>query len=378
MSAKKKAELTVTKTAAINPLKAIGLAVAQNVLERENVIRGFQLAVLTQENILMVGKPGLAKSMVAREFCSAFQGNYYEILLDKQTTKDEVIGGIAPEKLMQGKFEREIEGTIRKADIAFLDEVFKCNSSTLNALLGIMNERVFTERGVKNPVPLQTAVAASNELPDQKELGAFDDRMAIRFEVQPIENEDNFLRMMKGSGRVVVPTMTFSELAELQAKVDLVAETADFDDAILRLSRALRNEGIYVSDRKWRKSYRIAKANAVLNDRDTLDVTDLEALEDVLWTSPEQQKTIKRLIASVTNPLGEKIVKLTDAIKEQFDLWNTGKADAMEAGMKIGDSVKKLNALGDSAKNEKLAKALAYGKETRMKVLDGTPANVGK
>lgn len=372
--ARKKAELTVAAPVVSNPLKAIGNAVAKNVKERESVVRGFQLAVLTKQNILMIGKPGLGKSMIAREFCGAFQGNYYEILLDKQTTKDEVVGGISPEKLMQGKFERDTEGTILTAHIAFLDEVFKCNSSTLNALLGVMNERKFTERGVARSLPLQTAVAASNELPDQKELGAFDDRLGLRFEVQPIEDEDNFLSMVKGSGRVQVPTMTLDELAEMQAKVDQVADTDETDEAIVKLARSFRNEGLYVSDRKWRAARRIMQASAVLNDRDSLSLDDFDVLEDVLWSTPEQQKTVKRLIAAVTNPLGEKIVKITDSVKELHDLWANDKLDLMEAGIKIGDAVKKLQALGDPTQNEKLAKAIQYCKDTRLKVLDGSPA----
>jgi MoxR-like ATPase len=57
--------------------------------------------------------------------------------------------------------------------MAFLDEIFKASSSILNALLTILNERVYHNGAERQAVPLQALIAASNELPsEQEELSA--------------------------------------------------------------------------------------------------------------------------------------------------------------------------------------------------------------
>lgn len=382
MSAKKNANLVVTKNNVAAPLVAVGEAVKQNCKEREDVVRGLQIALICKENILLIGPPGTGKSMVASQFCSALNGTFFQILLDKQTTKDEVVGSVAVEKLVQGKFEREKKGSVLDADIAFFDEVFKCNSSTLNANLSIMNERIFTERGVAQKLRLQSVVAASNELPEGRELAAFDDRLPLRYDVQPVEDDDNFIAILTRRGQVEVPKIAVEQLAVIQQAVQVMAYDeagqADGLEMMRNLKRAFSNEGLYISTRKWQKAWDIVCANTLLSGRYEVIAEDLEILEHALWSKPEERKTVKRLIAKITNPIGEEIVKHTDAIRELYDLWNSSKLDAMEAGIKIGDSVKKLEKLGKPTENEKLAKAIAYAKQTRMAVLDGTPAGSKK
>ena len=48
-----------------------------------------------------------------------------------------------------------MEGFLPDADVAFLDEVFKANSSILNALLTLLNERVFDNGRSRIEAPLR-------------------------------------------------------------------------------------------------------------------------------------------------------------------------------------------------------------------------------
>jgi hypothetical protein len=53
-------------------------------------------------------------------------------------------------------------------------------SAILNALLTLLNERLFDNGNERLPVPLLCLVGASNELPESEELDALYDRFLIR------------------------------------------------------------------------------------------------------------------------------------------------------------------------------------------------------
>ena len=63
-------------------------------------------------------------------------------------------------------------GYLPTAEVAFIDEIFKANSAILNALLTLLNERLFDNGSERFEVPLLCLVGASNELPESEELDA--------------------------------------------------------------------------------------------------------------------------------------------------------------------------------------------------------------
>ena len=88
-----------------------------------------------------------------------------------------------------------------EAHIAFLDEIFKANSSILNAILTLINERIFHNGKEVVPVPLLTLFGASNELPEEEELTALYDRFLLRFVVNYIAEDFRFLRMLESQAQ---------------------------------------------------------------------------------------------------------------------------------------------------------------------------------
>ncbi|NIO11306.1 MAG: AAA domain-containing protein, partial [Deltaproteobacteria bacterium] len=67
-------------------------------------------------------------------------------------------------------YRRVTSHKLPEAHIAFLDEIFKANSSILNAILTLINERLFHNGKDVVSVPLLTLFGASNELPEDDEL----------------------------------------------------------------------------------------------------------------------------------------------------------------------------------------------------------------
>jgi MoxR-like ATPase len=61
-------------------------------IERDELVDGALAAVLAKQHMLMLGPPGTAKSMLAKEVCRRIGGVYFEWLLTKFTTPEEIFG----------------------------------------------------------------------------------------------------------------------------------------------------------------------------------------------------------------------------------------------------------------------------------------------
>ena len=60
--------------------------------------------------------------------------------------------------LENDEYVRKIAGYLPTAEVAFVDEIFKANSAILNALLTLLNERLFDNGNQRFPVPLMCLV----------------------------------------------------------------------------------------------------------------------------------------------------------------------------------------------------------------------------
>jgi MoxR-like ATPase len=181
-------------------LRRLRDALLDGLVERDEPIRLALLAVLAGEHVLLLGDPGTAKSMVARRLHHAFaSGGYFERLLTRFTVPEELFGPLSIQGLEQDRYERVVAGYLPSATVAFLDEVFKANSAILNALLTLLNERLFDNGTRRMVTPLAAVVGASNELPKGEDLSALYDRFLIRLQVAPVSKE-GFRALLKLRG----------------------------------------------------------------------------------------------------------------------------------------------------------------------------------
>lgn len=152
-------------------------------VNKRDIIDLMAVCTVAQEPLLLVGKPGTAKSDLVIKFCQALglkEGEYFEYMLTKFTEPNEIIGPIDIERMKKGSYIRKVEGKLPLAQIVFLDEIFKSNSAILNTLLTIINERKFYQDGKPTPVPLKMIFAATNEIPEFDELNALKDRFILK------------------------------------------------------------------------------------------------------------------------------------------------------------------------------------------------------
>ena len=318
----------------------------RGIYEKETEISLSLLAALAGESIILLGPPGVAKSMVARQLKTAFrEAQSFEYLMSRFSTPDEIFGPVSIQKLKTSDtYERAVEGYLPTADVVFLDEIWKAGPAIQNTLLTVINEKIFRNGNREMHLPLKLLVAASNELPAKGEgLEALWDRFVIRIESRPIKLEKNFQAMLLevkseergvkkqssvAEGKANSNAITAEEYAEWTERIDKIGVKMEVLDAISAIRKSLRavnvdeaaeRRNIYVSDRRWKNIVRLLRTSAFMQDREKVDICDLLPIYHCLWQEPEERDAIRNIvIRALFSPFAEKLVEMKNALAEDI------------------------------------------------------------
>ena len=337
----------------------------RGIYEKNTEISLSLLAALAGESVILLGPPGVAKSMVARQLKTAFRdAQSFEYLMSRFSTPDEIFGPVSIQKLKTSDtYERAVEGYLPTADVVFLDEIWKAGPAIQNTLLTVINEKFFRNGNREMHLPLKLLVAASNELPAKGEgLEALWDRFVIRIESRPIKLEKNFRAMLleaptdflgptdftdstdssgsmgksgftdstdfSGSTDFSDLKITAEEYAEWAEKICKIGVKEEVLDAISAIRKSLRavnvdeaaeRRNIYVSDRRWKNIVRLLRTSAFMQDREEVDICDLLPIYHCLWQEPEERDAIRSIvIRALFSPFAEKLVEMKNALAEDI------------------------------------------------------------
>lgn len=313
----KSAPAAPTLTGPLAKLAAIRDWANARVVGRSKEINLLTLALASKSNVLLLGVPGTAKTMMvdlmSRAFCPS-PDDFFDVLMTKFTKPAEVFG---PTDVVALKDESKLriasEGFLPHAKVGFLDEVFKASSAILNALLRIANERRFRNGHEWVDCPCRMIVGASNEFPeDPTTLAAFYDRFPLKMMVDSLDDTSfgDMLRLVRGQVSTGKPpiTLTDADFVELDRLVAAVKIPDGLIEVLGELRGVLRAKGIRPSDRRWAQCVRIIRASAALAGRATAERADLQAIEPVMWSTQEEIGQVRAEIVNFLNPI-EKVLR---------------------------------------------------------------------
>lgn len=307
-------------------------ALADYFVEKDEIIDLMVVCALAQEPLLLVGRPGTAKSDLVVKFCQALglkPGEYFEYMLTKFTEPGEIIGPIDIEALKGGRYLRRVGGKMPEARIVFLDEIFKSNSAILNTLLTMINERKYYQDGQPTPVAMKMLFAATNEIPEFTELDALKDRFTLKIESTSVRAHQFEALLNKGlrnstykafNQRPWQGLASLEDFEKLKLYLDTVMMNSGredegdddvhgdqrrfFPDEVFALFRRVlrtleKEDGIEISDRKVIKLYRLIRARAFLFHGGTVQREDLSLLRYI----PERLQDFQPIREKVDNLL---------------------------------------------------------------------------
>ena len=190
----------------------------------------------------------------------------------------------------------------------------------LNANLTLINEILFYNGTKPVEVPLLTLVGASNELPEEEDgLDAMLDRFILKYHVKPIIEEQNFMQMLIGEVPKPEAMLSLTDIQKLQAATKQVEVPKAILELYATLRRAFANEGLASSDRTYRNTIEILKAEALFKGNDKVEEDDFEVLRHALWADPKNESKIYTTILSEINPDKNKVVEIFENLMAQKD-----------------------------------------------------------
>ena len=317
--------------------EALLTALTAGLHEREQAVAMALLTAVAGESIFLLGPPGVGKSLIARRLKHAFSdGTSFEYLMSKFSTPDEIFGPISIKRLKEDdKYERLTAKYLPGANVVFLDEIWKAGPAIQNALLTILNERVYRNGEQEVAVDVRAIISASNELPAPgSNLDPLWDRFLVRLEVDNVRKFDSFVKLISDTSdvyEVSVPegvALSQNELDAYSAAIDAVELSPEALNTIQVLKTRIDAynaerpdpaDHIRVYDRRWKKSVRLLRASAYLNGRDAVDLMDCFLLEFCLWGRPDQRDYIREMLAEAVRQHGYAVAVNLPMLRRELD-----------------------------------------------------------
>ncbi len=298
----------------MNSIAALRDGTSAQLIGREREASIVTLALIAREHVLLVGPPGTAKSLLCRSAANLIIGAAYcERLLSPTTPPEALWGPISISALREDRFEHITAGYASDAHILYLDEVGRASPAILDSLLHLLGperQALIGTQQVKSP--LVAAIGSANTWPED---AAMLDRWTIRATVRYLPKSMRRALLAFAPGPLV-PVCSLDDLAAAHAALRSIGWSADALDTLDLILADLDEAGIAISDRRLRAADKIARASALMHGNAQVESIDLEALQYVLWTTPETAAAAAQKVVVRANPVGARLDTILGEVDE--------------------------------------------------------------
>jgi len=285
-------------------------------VDRDAIIDASLAAIASGQHVLLLGEPGTGKSALVNAICSSIDGaSYFGWLLTKASPPEELLGPLSLRGLENDEYRRVTAAKLPEAHVAFLDEIWKANSTVLNALLSILNERTFYNGATPQKCPLVAAFGASNEYPTDTELAALYDRFLVRFWVERLDPAGLVAMLGKPEPRPLPGALTLADIETARREVAAVKLSQAGLDLMASCKSAADGAGFSASDRRWRQIARYLRAVAWYGGEAEVSDATLMALKDVLWREHKERPAVMTTIGKLASPILTEALEIADTVK---------------------------------------------------------------
>jgi MoxR-like ATPase len=183
-------------------------------------------ALVTEEHILWVSKPGRAKSQLSNAIFGLFpDAPMFATQLTKDMLPDSLFGNIIPDELMKtGKEKRFLDGGIADVMFARLEEFFDGSDYLIRSLLTVLNERMYEAKDQRVKAPLHTAICTTNFMRQREVTEAVMDRIMCKAVIAGVKDLTDVMRA--GDSYInyaaeisSLPTFSYGDLKALSDQV---------------------------------------------------------------------------------------------------------------------------------------------------------------
>lgn len=281
-----------------NAYRTIKTEIGKIIVGQEEVIEQILISIFTRSHALLVGVPGLAKTLMISSLAQTLELSFKRIqftpdLMPSDITGTEVIFNESMSGERKFKF---LKGPIF-ANVILADEINRTPPKTQAAMLEAMQERKVTIGGIDYPLPDPFFVLATQNPIEQE--GTYPlpeaqlDRFMFMINVDYPSREEE-LRIMKSMTTdrefILHPVLNAQQILDLQRlvrKMPVSDHVYSYAETIVRVTRPKQNDALDFC-KKWltwgagpRASMNLimaAKARAMLNGQSYVSCDDVAAV----------------------------------------------------------------------------------------------------
>lgn len=298
----------------------------------DELIDAVTLSMVMGHHGVVFGVPGTAKSDIIGTLARSMGLEYYFTQGGAELSFDELFGPVSLNAMKQDRWDR-VWQNMSQAHVVFFDELGKAPTEVINATLSAMEERKVRATGAGRDVPLHSLWSATNEYDFVYDTPAAFDRFLFRLHLHTLKQADQIAELLDTpklrdeNGKVQLNQVALTEAELLTMRHATHAMSRDVPEtvkaSIVEIWAKIRKEfddAAVMTNRRILQYQRAACANALINGRSFVGVSDLIVGKWILWTDPDHENTIRSIVEEA-------------ATKGQQDLTNAQRALEVLRGM---------------------------------------------